>query len=240
MKTFSILIGAALALALAGCGGGGQAHKHFLKVDRVDIADFSVGYFRHCYTLAEHPDGLEAKHTGDTFQDYTFKYKVGDKRCLPIDDEYGFHFSYIQTKNDTFTIHVSKKRHAGTPHMGNMEKQLLIVTALLGRENGFKHGVFDLVEDDVVDREADTIETRKQGSGATTGMTTSAYRSTYGVTFGTGRSNITTETRRGDVTIQRKHVVKFYKDDPGIEGSFDVGLLLKSLSKKTHYEARNL
>ena len=254
MKTFSILIGAALSFILAGCSavhdatvGNFESKKRWwydpkesIDTPFVDFKGGSIGH-QNCILLINPFSffsfgGIDRPPEGQKLIILSSDLKEGDRHCR---DFQHFGFNYFQTKEDTFTVHASA-RSEGDVDRGNFEKQVMIATALLGRVKGFTYGTFELIDDNVFQDAGDTETTTTGGRTGMTipGMTVKGV-TLPGMTTGSQTGTQSTRTVGQYTEMQRKHIIKFYTDDPGSVESFNIGLLLKSLDAES-YEVRGI
>ena len=243
MKTFRILIGAALGLILAGCAGDKYAGLwsnivekrgtpfEEKEVDSWNFVDFEHGNFStgHCVVLVafdhRRPAKVKWSNSENYYWDKSGKRTAGEKLCHDHTRKGSRQFSFIQTRKHRFSISGSWTADKLGAAEEIAESQIVTAAALLGRAKGFWFGVFDDTEQ-TADRGAGRTRTTREGSGSSV--------SQYGMTFGNTQSTTTVETAPGSVTVRRKHVVTFYEDDPGFDGAFDIALMLRSLKAEDY------
>ena len=254
MKTIKPALALCLALAiplvLAACGRSSTSthwvvipHQHWTYSDAGEYLELGGGklYHSHCVILKENVSkqkhSSRSKHNPDyTAQTFVvtsnskhYPAKSGDKFCHVHD-----HItSYVQTKENEFIIQASmsdsSEYRAVSIDYAELEGQILLDAAALGKYGNFKYGVFDNTEERTQEEESQVTGSTSRTTGSETGIVTPIYKSTYGVRFGNESTTTSVDRTPNRIIVTRKHSVRYYNSEPNTDGYFNVDLVLESL-----------
>ena len=223
----------AFPLALAACGGGKSSTSEkreawsYEPMDSILALEGGTGYLLDCGSLIEkRKKGSPKKKT--ILIEKAFLPQIQPQSGMVFCSKYLRNIRYTQTKNDGYIVTISQRATSDDFNYSSLESELLAVVARIGTRDGFKYGVFDNIEERERASEGHITGSTSRSSGRGTGIETSLYNSVYSSHFGNANTTTTIERTSNKITVERKHIVRFYHSEPDTDKYFELNLILKS------------